>query len=91
MDWWIIDPYEAKHRKAAKELTEAHERVREMWTDERLDRLSPPVRSEPLYRPLDPSDVEREFIDDVRRFRAKMGTKDLDDYTQMRSPHETVL
>lgn len=51
----------AKRSKVDKRVAAAHERVLEMWSDDRVSELSDIVRTEPMYEPLKPSEVEFAF------------------------------
>lgn len=52
---------------AAETLVAAHERTLERWKQEKpeqIKRLAPPVRADPIYRPLAPTQIEETFYRD---------------------------
>ncbi|UPV73190.1 hypothetical protein M0R89_11590 [Halorussus limi] len=66
-------PRHAEQRqKAVAEIVRAHELVVDEWPDERLERVRPALRHDPLHRSLDPSPVEREFLAAVEAKREEV-------------------
>jgi len=59
----------AKRNRVDKRLTAAHERVLEMWSNDRVAELSDIVRDEPHYQPLNPSATEFAFYAERERVK----------------------
>ena len=87
-------------RLAAETLVTAHENTLKQWKEEkqeRFDRLAPPVREDPLYRPLAPSPTEESFyrarssyIQSLPRFRVREVYEVRNDYGRLRSRRAVV-
>jgi hypothetical protein len=67
-----IHTTESKRSKADKKLAEAHSRVIARWHPEAVKGLHDSLQCDSLYRPLDPSDLEAQFIAEVKHEAKKV-------------------
>lgn len=63
---------ELERKKHDLKVIRAHELVRENWTEGKLERVSDEVRGNPLYRPVDITGVDEEFIAEVDERRSDL-------------------
>lgn len=62
----------AERNRTDRQLTAAHDRVLNEWSDGRIEELSDIVRHEPLYQPLSPSPTEAAFYHEREQVRQEI-------------------